>query len=285
MTNKYAETSILAFSLGSSTVFLKFVCVYIIGFQNISLTTWLFVCSIVGALFITGLYLTVKEKKYFEVAIRGGALGFAFGIGFHLTSSETFMFFGYYFMALTFFHFSEYFTTAVANPKSLTLASFLLDHSREYTMAAVASWVEFMIELYFFPGLKHIHLISIIGLMLVVFGEIVRKGSMFTAKSNFNHYVQYVRRPGHELVTNGVYSWCRHPSYVGWFYWSIGTQLILCNPLCLVAYTVVSWKFFNERIQEEEIYLLNFFGEDYVDYKKNVRTGLPFITGYQGHYS
>lgn len=52
-----------------------------------------------------------------------------------------------------------------------------------------------------------------------------------------------------------------------------------------MAYTVVSWKFFNERIQEEEIYLLNFFGEDYVDYKKNVRTGLPFITGYQGHYS
>ena len=62
-------------------------------------------------------------------------------------------------------------------------------------------------------------------------------------------------------------------------------QMILCNPVCLIAYTVVSWKFFNERIQEEEIYLLNFFTEDYVEYKKRVGTGLPFITGFQGYYN
>ena len=48
---------------------------------------------------------------------------------------------------------------------------------------------------------------------------------MFTAKTNFNHYVQYVKQQGHELVTTGVYSFCRHPSYVGWFLWSIGTQV------------------------------------------------------------
>lgn len=60
-------------------------------------------------------------------------------------------------------------------------------------------------------------------------------------------------------------------------------QLILCNPFCLIAYTIVSWRFFRERIYEEEIYLLNFFGEDYLDYQKSVRTGLPFIVGYTGY--
>ena len=33
---------------------------------------------------------------------------------------------------------------------------------------------------------------------------------------------------------------------------------------------------------EEEITLLNFFGEDYLLYQKHVPTGLPFIYGYQG---
>ena len=36
-------------------------------------------------------------------------------------------------------------------------------------------------------------------------------------------------------MTDGVYAWFRHPSYVGWLYWSVGTQLILCNPVSLVA--------------------------------------------------
>lgn len=60
-------------------------------------------------------------------------------------------------------------------------------------------------------------------------------------------------------------------------------QLMLCNPFCLIAYSIVSWRFFRERIYEEEIYLLNFFGEDYLDYQKTVRTGLPFIEGYTGY--
>ena len=60
---------------------------------------------------------------------------------------------------------------------------------------------------------------------MVVGGEILRKGAMITAKTNFNHYVQHVKHDGHQLVTCGVYRWMRHPSYVGWFYWSIGTQV------------------------------------------------------------
>ena len=59
----------------------------------------------------------------------------------------------------------------------------------------------------------------------MIVGEVIRKSSMFTAKTNFNHYVQYVKQRGHQLVTTGIYSLCRHPSYMGWFLWSIGTQV------------------------------------------------------------
>lgn len=59
------------------------------------------------------------------------------------------------------------------------------------------------------------------------------------------------------------------------------SQMVLVNPLCIVAYMVASWKFFKTRVEEEEVTLLNFFGEDYVQYQKRTCTGLPFIRGFR----
>ncbi|CAK9818269.1 Protein-S-isoprenylcysteine O-methyltransferase [Anthophora quadrimaculata] len=184
----------------------------------------------------------------YQVAIRAAFLGYAFGIGI-----------------VVFF---------VASPSWKTFA---------YGVAACSSWIEFIVERQYFPAMKEPSPISYFGLMLCISGELLRKLAMFTAKHNFNHVVQSEKRDNHELVTHGVYKLCRHPSYVGWFYWSIGTQLILQNPFCLLAYTVASWKFFYDRVLIEEITLLNFFGQDYVEYQKEVDTGLPFISGYKLH--
>lgn len=57
--------------------------------------------------------------------------------------------------------------------------------------------------------------------------------------------------------------------------------MILVNPLCVIAYSLASWKFFNERVTVEEITLINFFGEQYSDYQEKVSTGLPLIKGYR----
>ncbi|XP_064642388.1 protein-S-isoprenylcysteine O-methyltransferase-like [Lineus longissimus] len=228
------------------------------------------------------LFLYQYGTTRFQVAWRGGMLGIFFGLGSLISCSpQPFCQFGWYLVTLSFFHWSEYFSTAVTNPRHTSLDSYLLNHSAAYQIAAVASWLEYLIEWYLLPGLKHYSFISITGLIMVVLGEALRKGAMFTAGTNFNHYVQHVKEEGHVLVTGGVYSYFRHPSYVGWFYWSIGTQLILCNPFCLAAYTIASWKFFKDRIDHEEITLLNFFGEQYLDYQKKVGTGLPFIKGYR----
>ncbi|CAG5129067.1 unnamed protein product [Candidula unifasciata] len=224
----------------------------------------------------------VHQKDSYKIAVRAGNLGFAFGLSVLLSFYSTWWcHFGWYMMALTFFHWSEYQTTALTNSKSLTLESFLLDHSREYKLAAVASCLEFVLENLIFPDLKQLHWVSGFGAVLTIGGEILRKLSMFTAQTNFNHHIQHTKQDGHILVTRGVYRLFRHPSYVGWFAWSLGTQIMLCNPVCLIAYTIVSWRFFNERIYEEEICLLNFFGEDYLEYQRRVPTGIPFIYGYQ----
>ncbi|KPP69760.1 protein-S-isoprenylcysteine O-methyltransferase-like [Scleropages formosus] len=229
---------------------------------------------------VNGLLLIMYRGPLYKVAVRACFLGFSFGCGLLISFGETtWTHFGWYMCSLSFFHYSEYLVTAIINPRSLSLDSFLLNHSVEYTVAALSSWVEFTVEKLLFPELKQLSWVSLVGLIMVLCGECLRKSAMLTAGSNFNHIVQNEKAQSHVLVTSGVYSCCRHPSYVGWFYWSIGTQVMLCNPICVLGYLFASWRFFRERIEEEEISLIHFFGDEYLDYKQRVPTGLPFIPG------
>lgn len=217
----------------------------------------------------------------YEVSVRSAFLGAAFATGIYLVSfGNGWSVFGFYTMILSMFHFSEFMSVALTNPRTLTIDSFILNHSVQYGVAAVASWMEWAVEFYFFPEMKTYFWLSSIGVVMCVGGELLRKSAMFTAKTNFNHTVQFVKRPDHELVTHGVYGLCRHPSYVGWFYWSIGTQITLLNPLCLAVYALASWSFFRERVFAEEMTLVSFFGARYASYQRAVPTGLPLIHGY-----
>jgi len=60
--------------------------------------------------------------------------------------------FGLYLCTLTFFHYSEYLATSITSPKTLSMDSFLLNHSRAYGIAALASLMEYGLEAYFVPG-------------------------------------------------------------------------------------------------------------------------------------
>lgn len=221
------------------------------------------------------------SKHIGKVVFISYSIGVVFATGFLMAlSGELYKFFGVYLICLTFFHLSEYVTTSIFNAHTLSIDSFLINHSREYAIAAIVSWIEYGVEFYFFPQLKSFQFLSIIGVFLTVFGESLRKIAMFTAGSNFTHIVQYRKKDSHKLVTSGVYGLFRHPSYVGWFYWSVGTQVLLCNPISLIGYAAATYMFFNERIFDEEECLIQFFKEDYVQYKKTVGTGIPGITGY-----
>ncbi|XP_020898865.1 protein-S-isoprenylcysteine O-methyltransferase-like [Exaiptasia diaphana] len=259
--------------------FFAYFCLSLALFNRSTFTSLSSIFSSIALAFLA--WCISNFSPHADVAKRAAFLGCAFGCSLVLSFSQvSYRCFGWYMTSLSFFHFSEYIIMAIYNPKTLSIDSFLLNHSLEYKMAAVASWIEFGIEYYFFPNLKSYVFISYVGALLLIGGEITRKVAMITAQSNFTHLVQFHKKEGHVLVTTGIYSLFRHPSYVGWFYWSIGTQLTLCNPVCLFGYAVASWRFFKERIEYEEITLLNFFQYEYIDYQKKVGTGLPFIKGY-----
>jgi len=186
-----------------------------------------------------------------------------------------------YFGLLCLFHFLEFFTTAVRQPTSLGYSSFVVNHSTSYTVAALASWVEFWLESLLLRGaFKHNATCLGVGLALVLGGQAVRTWAMWSCGEHFDHQIMERRKEGHKLVTGGIYAVLRHPSYFGWFYWSVGTQVLLGNPVCAVLYAVASWQFFSNRIPYEEETLVSFYKQAYVDYMRNTWIGIPLVRGY-----
>jgi protein-S-isoprenylcysteine O-methyltransferase len=129
-----------------------------------------------------------------------------------------------YFSALCIFHLMEFFTTAIWNPTTATATSFLVNHSLSYTAAALVSWTEFSIRFVWFPS-WNVPIASGIGFILVSIAQGIRCTAMIHCGESFNHIIQRDKKENHVLVTTGIYSILRHPSYVGFFYWSIATQV------------------------------------------------------------
>lgn len=222
-----------------------------------------------------------------QIVKRAALLGFVLGISCVAVNLAPFRWkaFAVYFIFMPFFHFSEYLTIAWSNPRSLNTDTFMLTHSAAYIIAAASSWIEFIVEVYLYPSLKESFWPLVLGSLVCIAGEVLRKLAIITANTNFNHLVQFRKVDGHTLITHGVYKYMRHPSYSGWFFWSIGTQIVLSNPICVVLYAIVSWKFFHERILVEEVTLVNFFQAKYVEYQQRTPTGVPFVRGYvEGAY-
>ena len=52
---------------------------------------------------------------------------------------------------------------------------------------------------------------------------------------------------------------------------------MLLNIICLIGFPIGLYMFFSDRIIEEEGLLIEFFGNDYIEYKKKVGILIPFI--------
>ncbi|KAL2881414.1 farnesyl cysteine-carboxyl methyltransferase [Colletotrichum sp. CLE4] len=233
-------------------------------------------------------YYPNQPKSLAGIALRAFLLGTTFTLGLlSLTSillftSSTLWRLPFFLSALSLFHFLEFYTTAAYNTPQATVHAYLLTANwPAYAIAHATAFAECLLTNLVFPtsvwapfGLRTPLLLT--GLLLVGIGQTVRSAAMVTAGQSFNHTVQHYRAESHTLVTGGVYAYFRHPSYFGFFWWAIGTQLVMGNVVSLVAYAVVLWYFFSKRIRHEEELLVRFFGQDYEDYRKRVGTMIPF---------
>ncbi|KAH9977914.1 ICMT-domain-containing protein [Lactifluus volemus] len=218
------------------------------------------------------------------VSIISFLLGSTFALGFLTFLSGGFRSFwfttyqlGFFVASWSVFHWGEFAVTAGWNREKVSVDSFLLNNGRMYHIANSLAFTEYLLVSYFRPSLKSFPYVSSFGVIMVLVGQFLRSAAMIKAASNFSHAVAFRKHPGHQLVTDGVYAWFRHPSYAGFFYWALGTQLVLQNPFSFLVYYVLLMRFFSSRIRAEERALASFFGHDYASYRTRVGTKIPFI--------
>ena len=157
-----------------------------------------------------------------------------------------------------------------------------MNQSPQYEFAMITGMVEYWLEFFFLPmylflnsfhcSLRNSTITFWIGFLLCLCGELLRACGEIQLGHNFNHRIETSKSTDHQLITNGLYSVFRHPAYTGWFYFSIGTQVLLMNPLCTIAYTIASWYFFYVRIP----YLL-LLNELIIELKKNIYSSFLVI--------
>lgn len=113
-----------------------------------------------------------------------------------------------------------------------------------------------------------------IGVALFVAGGVLRLWPVFVLGHRFSGLVAI--QPGHTLVTNGIYSVIRHPSYLGLLVNSLGWALAFRSTVgaLLTALTIIP---LIARMNAEEALLRSQFGDEYEAYRARTSRLIPGV--------
>jgi protein-S-isoprenylcysteine O-methyltransferase Ste14 len=127
-----------------------------------------------------------------------------------------------------------------------------------------------------FPSIIHLPWTSIAGYILLLPGAYLWA---WTAILFFKaHGTPVPINPPKELVTKGIYGFCRNPMQTGIYlvFWGIGlltgslALTFIFTPLLIILMTI-----YVKKVEEKELEIQ--FGQQYLDYKKRVGMYLPYI--------
>jgi protein-S-isoprenylcysteine O-methyltransferase Ste14 len=113
-----------------------------------------------------------------------------------------------------------------------------------------------------------------IGVALFAGGGVLRLWPVFVLGRRFSGLVAI--QPGHTLVTTGIYSVIRHPSYLGFLVSSLGWVLAFRSGVGVVL-TLLMVPVLLARIRAEEALLRDQFGDEYASYCDRTWRMLPGI--------
>ena len=146
-------------------------------------------------------------------------------------------------------------------------------------MPALSLWIGCSFPIFDFfnlpPTLPRVIWLRLVGIGLLILGIAIRVicirtlGRFFTAHLRVNE--------GRRLIQEGIYRKLRHPSYFGMIFSFLGLPLAFCSlygALYMVLIGVPSLLF---RINLEERFLVDEFGDEYIEYRKHSYKFIPFI--------
>ena len=105
--------------------------------------------------------------------------------------------------------------------------------------------------------------------LVFAFGLVIRWQAQRTLGRQWSHTLETAT--GHELVTDGVYAYIRHPIYVALLLWAAAQPFLLQNVLAGWGGAVAAALIWIVRVPREEQMMLERFGEQYRLYM--ARTG------------
>ncbi len=114
-----------------------------------------------------------------------------------------------------------------------------------------------------------------LGELLILTGIIFRYMIIRSLGKYFT--VDVTIRQDHKIKKEGFYKYLRHPSYAFSLLTSLGLGLYLNNWLSLIFAFVPPFLAFAYRIRIEEQALVEQFGDEYIQYRKNTKKLIPFI--------
>ncbi|CDM91329.1 methyltransferase family protein [Xenorhabdus bovienii] len=128
--------------------------------------------------------------------------------------------------------------------------------------------------LYFSAGRAVMYLHLLLSTVLILIGSGMRTLSKITLGIYFSHTLRIINN--HKLINHGVFRLIRHPAYSGTiiimsgfgFFVSISMGLV-----CFFIFFILSMR----RIESEENMMMEKFGSEYLDYRKNTWKLFPFI--------
>ncbi|GAB6137966.1 hypothetical protein JCM15060_11550 [Halanaerobaculum tunisiense] len=83
-----------------------------------------------------------------------------------------------------------------------------------------------------------------------------------------------IHRSNGELVTDGIYSYVRHPQYLGIFLLTVGMMIQWPTISTLVMWPILIYSYYR-LAKKEERDVLNEFGQEYKEYRKNTPAFFP----------
>lgn len=121
--------------------------------------------------------------------------------------------------------------------------------------------------------------LTLSGIMLTLYGELLRLWTHLYAYPGTSGRESYLK--AESLNKEGPYRFVRNPLYVGNFLIVGGLLIIFSNIVAFtigIAFLIFQYSFI---VLAEEDYLKNKFGEEWINYSKNVPRFIPKIKGFK----
>lgn len=128
-------------------------------------------------------------------------------------------------------------------------------------------------------GLSHrsgVMVAQVSGFIFVILGFVISFSARVTLSSNWSGGYEYQIKQDHELITQGIYRYIRHPIYFGIILLVIGVELVVGSWLWIPAFIITPWVMISWAKREEKL-LTQHFGQKYKDYMQKTKRLIPFL--------